>query len=174
MAYLWVALGGALGSVARYGCSGIAARWLGIGFPYGTMFVNVSGSFMIGVLGTLALGGGRALASTDARAFLIVGLLGGFTTFSSFSLETLNLARAGAWAQRREHRVVARAVSDRRVARLSRARRLSAADRGRPGTVVPKAARDCPIAGRFDPPTRASKRPGAPAAPLARPLQIMR
>jgi fluoride exporter len=95
MAYLWVALGGALGSVARYGCSGIAARWLGLGFPYGTMFVNVSGSFMIGVLGTLALGGGRALASTDARAFLIVGLLGGFTTFSSFSLETLNLARAG-------------------------------------------------------------------------------
>jgi fluoride exporter len=95
MAYLWVALGGALGSAARYACSGIAARWLGLGFPYGTMFVNVSGSFMIGVLGTLALGGGRALASTDARAFLIVGLLGGFTTFSSFSLETLNLAHAG-------------------------------------------------------------------------------
>ncbi len=95
MAYLWVALGGALGSVARYGCSGLAARWLGIGFPYGTMFVNVAGSFMIGVLGTLALGGGRSLASTDARAFLIVGVLGGFTTFSSFSLETLNLARAG-------------------------------------------------------------------------------
>jgi CrcB protein len=95
MAYLWVALGGALGSVARYGCSGIAARWLGIGFPYGTMFVNVFGSFMIGLLGTLALGGGRPIASTDARAFLIVGVLGGFTTFSSFSLETLNLARAG-------------------------------------------------------------------------------
>jgi len=95
MPYLWVALGGALGSIARYGCSGIAARWLGLGFPYGTLFVNVTGSFAIGVLGTLALGGGRALATTDARAFLIVGLLGGFTTFSSFSLETLNLARAG-------------------------------------------------------------------------------
>jgi fluoride exporter len=95
MAYLWVALGGALGSVARYGCSGIAARWLGIGFPYGTLFVNIAGSFAIGVLGTLALGGGRALASTDARAFVIVGVLGGFTTFSSFSLETLNLARGG-------------------------------------------------------------------------------
>jgi CrcB protein len=95
MAYFWVALGGALGSVARYGCSGFAARWLGIGFPYGTLFVNIAGSFAIGVLGTLALGGGRALASTDARAFVIVGALGGFTTFSSFSLETLNLARGG-------------------------------------------------------------------------------
>ena len=73
----------------------LAARWLGAGFPYGTLFVNVVGSYAIGVLGTLALAGGRALATTDARAFLIVGMLGGFTTFSSFSLETLNLARAG-------------------------------------------------------------------------------
>jgi CrcB protein len=95
MAYLWVALGGALGSMARYGCTGFAARWLGVGFPYGTLFVNVTGSYAIGVLGTLALGGGRTLATTDARAFLIVGILGGFTTFSSFSLDTLNLARAG-------------------------------------------------------------------------------
>jgi len=95
MPYLWVALGGALGSVARYGCSGLAARLLGVAFPYGTLFVNVVGSYTIGVLGTLALTGGRALATTDARAFLIVGILGGFTTFSSFSLETLNLARAG-------------------------------------------------------------------------------
>jgi CrcB protein len=95
MAYLWVALGGALGSVVRFGCSGIAARWLGVGFPYGTLFVNVVGSFSIGLLGTLALGGDRPMASTDARAFVIVGVLGGFTTFSSFSLETLNLARGG-------------------------------------------------------------------------------
>lgn len=95
MAYLWVAFGGALGSVARYGCSGLAARWLGAGFPYGTLFVNVTGSYAIGVLGALALAGGRALATNDARAFMIVGILGGFTTFSSFSLETLNLARAG-------------------------------------------------------------------------------
>jgi CrcB protein len=95
MAYLWVALGGALGSVARFGCSGIAARWLGVGFPYGTLFVNIVGSFSIGLLGTLALGGDRPIASADARAFVIVGVLGGFTTFSSFSLETLNLARGG-------------------------------------------------------------------------------
>jgi CrcB protein len=95
MAYVWVALGGALGSVARYASSGVAARWLGVGFPYGTLFVNVTGSYAIGVLGTLALASGRALATTDARAFLIVGILGGFTTFSSFSLETLTLARSG-------------------------------------------------------------------------------
>jgi CrcB protein len=95
MAYLWVALGGALGSVARYACSGVAARWLGSGFPYGTLFVNVVGSYAIGVLGTLAIAGTRALTSTDMRAFLIVGILGGFTTFSSFSLETFTLARGG-------------------------------------------------------------------------------
>jgi len=95
MAYLWVAIGGALGSVARYGCSGLALRWFGLGFPYGTLFVNVCGSFVIGMLGTLALDGERSLSTIDVRAFLIVGMLGGFTTFSSFSFETLNLARTG-------------------------------------------------------------------------------
>jgi CrcB protein len=94
MTYLWVALGGALGSVARYGCSGLAVRWLGPQFPWGTLFVNVSGSLAIGVLAALATGG-RSLVEGDVRAFLIVGVLGGFTTFSSFSLDTLNLARAG-------------------------------------------------------------------------------
>src|SRR5262245_65192660 len=96
MTYLWVALGGALGSVARYACSGVAARWLGAGFPYGTLFVNVTGSFTIGLLAALVASGGRLLLGADARAFLLVGVLGGFTTFSSFSLETLNLARSGA------------------------------------------------------------------------------
>jgi len=96
MAYLWVALGGALGSVARYACSASAARWLGAGFPWGTLFVNVSGSFVIGVLAALVTTDGRPTLGPDARAFFIVGILGGFTTFSSFSLETLNLARSGA------------------------------------------------------------------------------
>jgi CrcB protein len=95
MAYLWVALGGALGSMARYGCAGVASRLFGVTFPYGTLFVNVTGSFTIGVLATLSLASDRALSSTDARAFLIVGVLGGFTTFSSFSYETLSLARTG-------------------------------------------------------------------------------
>jgi fluoride exporter len=96
MTYLWVALGGALGSIARYACSGAAVRWLGAGFPYGTLFVNVSGSFAIGLLAALVASDGRPLLSPDARAFVLVGVLGGFTTFSSFSLETLNLMRSGA------------------------------------------------------------------------------
>ena len=96
MTVLWVALGGALGSVARYAISGVAVRWLGAGFPYGTLFVNVTGSFTIGLLAALVAADGRPSLSADARAFLLVGVLGGFTTFSSFSLETLNLARSGA------------------------------------------------------------------------------
>ncbi len=95
MPYLWVAIGGALGSVVRYACSSFFVRWLGAGFPYGTLFVNVVGSYAIGVLGTIAIAGGRALTPTDLRAFLIVGILGGFTTFSAFSLETFTLARGG-------------------------------------------------------------------------------
>ena len=98
MTVLWVALGGALGSVARYACSGVAVRWLGVGFPYGTLFVNVTGSFTIGLLAALVAADGRPELGADARAFLLVGVLGGFTTFSSFSLETLNLARSGALA----------------------------------------------------------------------------
>jgi CrcB protein len=96
MAYVWVALGGALGSVARYACSVTAARWLGAGFPWGTLFVNVAGSFSIGLLAALVAVDGRPLLGADARALVIVGVLGGFTTFSSFSLETLELARGGA------------------------------------------------------------------------------
>lgn len=94
--YVWVALGGAAGSVARYACSLAALRWLGTGFPWGTLFVNVTGSFAIGVLASLATADGRPLLGPDARALLLVGVLGGFTTFSSFSLETLSLARSGA------------------------------------------------------------------------------
>jgi CrcB protein len=97
MMYLWVALGGALGSVARYACSLGAARWLGSAFPWGTLLVNVAGSFAIGLLAALFVAAdGRLLVSPEARAFVAVGILGGFTTFSSFSVETLNLARSGA------------------------------------------------------------------------------
>jgi len=97
MGYVWVAIGGALGSVARYGCTGLVARWAGITFPWGTLLVIVSGSLVIGVLGALATADGKPLVAGDARAFLMVGVLGGFTTFSSFSIDTLSLARSGAW-----------------------------------------------------------------------------
>ena len=94
-AYLWIALGGALGSVARYGCSGLAARWFGETFPWGTLIINVVGSLVIGFFATLTGPDGRVLVAPDIRQFVMVGLCGGYTTFSSFSLQTLNLVRAG-------------------------------------------------------------------------------
>lgn len=97
MTYLWVAFGSAIGGAARYGCAALAARWLGAGFPWGTFIVNVSGSLLIGFLAALTAPDGRLLAAPDVRAFLLIGILGGFTTFSSFSLETLNLVRDGEW-----------------------------------------------------------------------------
>jgi fluoride exporter len=98
MAYVWVGIGGALGSVARYACAALGVRLLSAGFPWSTLFVNVSGSFAIGMLAALLTADGKPLVTGDARAFLMVGVLGGFTTFSSFSLETLELARRGDWA----------------------------------------------------------------------------
>ena len=97
MTYLWIGLGSGLGGMARYGCSSLAARYIGAAFPWGTLIVNVSGSLVIGFLAALAVADGRLLISPDARAFLMIGLCGGFTTFSAFSIETLNLARDGDW-----------------------------------------------------------------------------
>jgi CrcB protein len=94
---LWVALGGALGSVARYWCSGLAANAVGETFPWGTLIVNVSGSLLIGFIATVSGTDGRFLIPPEARQFMMVGILGGFTTFSSFSLQTLTLARDGEW-----------------------------------------------------------------------------
>ena len=93
IAYLWVALGGALGSMARYGTSIAAARMWGSTFPWGTLIVNVVGSFIMALFGTLTVSGGLIPASAGLRTFVMVGFCGGFTTFSSFSLQTLELAR---------------------------------------------------------------------------------
>ena len=93
--YLWIAFGSALGGMARYACSNLAAAWLGPTFPWGTLFINVLGSFVIGFFGALTGPDGRLLVAGDARQFVMVGLCGGYTTFSSFSLQTLNLAQQG-------------------------------------------------------------------------------
>lgn len=97
MAYLWVALGGALGSVARYFCSGAVARATGSLFPIGTMTVNVTGAIIIGFFAALSLPEGRVVVPPSARLFVMTGICGGYTTFSTFSLETLNLMRDGEW-----------------------------------------------------------------------------
>ena len=96
--YFWVGLGSALGGMGRFWCSTLIARNWGEAFPLGTLLVNASGSFVIGFLATIAATGGRWLIAADARAFLMVGICGGFTTFSSFSLETLKLMRDGEWS----------------------------------------------------------------------------
>lgn len=96
--YLWVALGGALGSMARYGLSIWSARLVGDSFPWGTLAINIVGSFVIGLFGALTLPGGPMPVGAQARTFVMVGVCGGFTTFSSFSLQTLLLFRRGDWS----------------------------------------------------------------------------
>ncbi|MGH6958033.1 MAG: fluoride efflux transporter CrcB [Caulobacteraceae bacterium] len=93
--YLWVALGGALGSMARFGCSSLIAGVAGETFPLGTLVINIVGSFVIGFFGALTGPDGRLIVSGDIRQFVMVGVCGGYTTFSSFSLQTLTLAQEG-------------------------------------------------------------------------------
>lgn len=97
--YLWIAVGSALGGVARFWFSGVVARAMGETFPWGTLIVNVLGSFIIGFFATLTGPDGRIFVSSTTRQFVMLGLCGGFTTFSSFSLQTLNLANDGEWLQ---------------------------------------------------------------------------
>jgi CrcB protein len=92
--WLSVALGGAFGASARYGVAALMVRWLGPNFPWGTLTVNVVGSLAMGLLvESLAL---RFSVSPEVRVMLVTGFLGGFTTFSAFSLDTANLIERGA------------------------------------------------------------------------------
>ena len=97
MSYLWIAIGSALGGMARYWCAGIAARMFGETFPWGTLIVNIVGSFIIGFFAALTGPDGRLYAGTVVRQFVMIGLCGGYTTFSAFSLQTLNLMNDGEW-----------------------------------------------------------------------------
>jgi CrcB protein len=95
--YLWIAFGSALGGVARFWCSGLFARQFGETFPWGTLFVNVSGSLLIGVVAALADPNGKLFLGETARVALMAGFLGGYTTFSAFSIQTLTLMQDGQW-----------------------------------------------------------------------------
>jgi len=95
MQYLAIAAGGAIGSLLRFWSSTGMHRWLGQSFPYGTLFVNVTGSLLMGFLYVLLTS--RMELGTPWRAFFLVGLLGAFTTFSTFSMDTLQLLEKGLW-----------------------------------------------------------------------------
>jgi len=97
MPYLWVGAGGFLGAIARYVVANVARKLLGVGFPYGTFFINVSGSFLLGVILT-ALAQRALPHSNEIRLAAAVGFLGAYTTFSTFEYECHGLLEDREWA----------------------------------------------------------------------------
>jgi len=95
MRLLLICVGGAVGTGARYLLGGLVARWLGADFPYGTLLINVLGSFLIGLIQQVGLS--TLLIPDTLRLVLTIGVMGGFTTYSSFSYETLKLVETGSW-----------------------------------------------------------------------------
>jgi fluoride exporter len=98
--YLVIGLGGALGSMLRFGVGSLIdmnVQKTGQIFPWGTIIVNITGCFVIGFIFTISAGEGRLMLSSLTRQFIMIGILGGYTTFSSFSLQTLTLAQGGQW-----------------------------------------------------------------------------
>jgi fluoride exporter len=96
--YVWVAAGSMVGGISRFWVSRVVAERVGETFPWGTIFINISGSFVIGLLAALTQPDGRWSTSRSfVTQLCMVGICGGYTTFSSFSLQTLNLVRAGQW-----------------------------------------------------------------------------
>ncbi|HEX3966486.1 MAG TPA: fluoride efflux transporter CrcB [Edaphobacter sp.] len=100
MSYLWVMAGSGLGGLLRFIIGKLAIPLdTSAGFPIGTVLINIIGSFVIGYFGTLTLHSGKYAVSENVRIFVMIGICGGFTTFSSFSLQTFEMARTGAWGR---------------------------------------------------------------------------
>ena len=95
MKILWIALFGAVGTLARYGLQGLVQVRMGSLFPYGTLIINLTGCFLLGLIGQLTLN--RMLISSDMRIAIAVGFFGGYTTFSSFGWETAKMLEDGEW-----------------------------------------------------------------------------
>ncbi len=92
---LLISLGGAIGTGTRYLVGLWAVQWLGMGFPYGTLLVNLAGAFLIGLIQQLA----ASVIPETTRLFLVVGVMGGMTTYSAFTYETVRLMALGAWGK---------------------------------------------------------------------------
>ncbi len=97
MIYVWVALGGAIGTLGRFCLSSLVANHYGESFPFGTLLINITGSFIIGFFATLTDTDGSVMVVREMRAFVTIGICGGYTTFSSFSLQTLQLLQERQW-----------------------------------------------------------------------------
>lgn len=95
--YLLVAAGGAIGTLGRYVVYGLVANMFSQTFPWGTLIINVTGSFLIGFFAAMTGPDGRVFVTGGTRQFVMVGLCGGYTTFSAFSLQTLDLMNDGKW-----------------------------------------------------------------------------
>jgi fluoride exporter len=108
---IYVALGSALGGTARYFLSGLIARRVGETFPWGTLLVNISGALLIGIFGALARNNASLVASSNPWLFAVTGFLGCYTTVSSFSLQTLSLARDGEGSRALSYVVISVALS---------------------------------------------------------------